>query len=182
MLGEKIRNVRKNKNIKLKEIAERTELSSSYLSQVERNLIEPSISSLRKIALALEVPIHEFLIEDERKGVLIKEEERIKLELPRSNVLYEFITPTKIKNTIPNLQIIYMKLEPLNWSCEGFACHNADEFIFVEKGEVEVYLGEEKYRLTKGDSLYIQEKTPHRIYNTLDSITEIIFGMSPPIY
>lgn len=182
MLGKNIRNVRKNKGIKLKELANRTDLSSSYISQVERCLIEPSIASLRKISLALEVPIHEFLRDDENKGILIKKEDRIKLELPRNNVSYEFLTPTKIKNTIPKLQIVYMKLEPLNWGYEGFANHAAEEFMFVDKGELDVYLGEERYHLTKGDSLYIQENTPHRIYNTLDSISEVISCMSPPIY
>lgn len=182
MLGEKIRNVRKNKGIKLKELAKRTDLSSSYISQVERCLIDPSIASLKKIAIALEVPIHEFLRDDENKGILIKKEDRIKLELPRSNVSYEFLTPTKIKNTIPKLQIVYMKMEPLNWGYEGFASHLADELIYVEKGEIDVYLGDEKYHLTKGDSLYIQENTPHKIYNCSEKISEIVFSMSPPIY
>lgn len=183
MLGEKIREVRKGKNIKLREIAEKTKLSSSYLSQIERSLIEPSLSSLRKIAIALEVPIYEFLKDDERKGIVIKKDKRIKLELPDSHIIYEFLTPTKIdNNVIPNLEIIYMKLEPFSWSSEEPSYHAADECIFVIKGEIEVYLGQAKYPLCQGDSLYIQENTPHKIYNTSDVTAEAIFCISPPIY
>ena len=50
MLGTNIREYRKNKKLTIKELAERTGLSIGYISQVEREEAEPSLSSLRKIA------------------------------------------------------------------------------------------------------------------------------------
>lgn len=58
MLGERIRSVRKSKGFKLGDLAEITDLSSSYISQLERGLIEPSLTSLRKISNALNIPIY----------------------------------------------------------------------------------------------------------------------------
>ena len=49
MLGEHVRNIRKKRGITLKELAEKTGLSIGYISQIERNLTDPSLSTLRKL-------------------------------------------------------------------------------------------------------------------------------------
>lgn len=181
MLGKRIREVRKNKNIKLTEMAEKVDLSSSYLSQVERGIINPSLSALRKIARVLDVPIYEFLKDDE-KGILIKKDERIKLELPDTDITYEFLTPTKLRNGDPNLEIIYMKLNPHSWSSESRSSHSADECIFVIEGEIKGYLGETEYHLLQGDSLYITKDTTHKLYNPSESMAVILSCISPPMF
>ena len=58
MLGEQVRNVRKSRGITLKELAERTGLSIGYISQIERDLTDPSLSTLRKLSEALDVPTY----------------------------------------------------------------------------------------------------------------------------
>ena len=58
MLGEKIRFFRKNKNITLQELSDNTGLSIGYISQIERNLVDPSLSSLRKISQYLDIPTY----------------------------------------------------------------------------------------------------------------------------
>ncbi|SKC86142.1 helix-turn-helix domain-containing protein [Maledivibacter halophilus] len=182
MLGERVREIRKKNNIKLVEMAKQINLSPSYLSQIERDLISPSLSALRKIAKVLNVPIYEFLKEDEKKAIHIKKEKRIKLELPDTDIVYEFLTPTRLRNGTPNMEIIFMKLNPFSWSSEDFSYHAADECIFVIRGEVEIYLGETKYNLLNGDSLYIKENTRHRLYNPKNTVAEVISCISPPIY
>ena len=61
MLGDQIRSIRKRQEITLKELAEKTGLSIGYISQIERNLTDPSLSTLRKISGALGVPTYLFL-------------------------------------------------------------------------------------------------------------------------
>src|SRR2546425_11296955 len=56
-LGSAIRRLREERNLSLKEVAERSELTPSFLSQVERNLTSPSVASLRKVAQAFGVPL-----------------------------------------------------------------------------------------------------------------------------
>ena len=55
MLGEQVRNIRKKRGITLKELAEKTGLSIGYISQIERNLTDPSLSTLRKLSAALDI-------------------------------------------------------------------------------------------------------------------------------
>lgn len=50
MLGEHVRNIRKKRGITLKELAEKTGLSIGYISQIERDLTDPSLSTLANSA------------------------------------------------------------------------------------------------------------------------------------
>ena len=63
MADNKIRKYRKKLNLTIKDLAERTGLSIGYISQLERDEAEPSLSSLRKIAKEFDVPIY-VLIEE----------------------------------------------------------------------------------------------------------------------
>lgn len=59
VIGETIRNLRKDRNLTLKQMARRTGLSVSLLSQIERAESSASISSLYKIAVALDARIRD---------------------------------------------------------------------------------------------------------------------------
>lgn len=54
MIGEKIKFIRTEKGITGKELAEKAEVTPGYISQIERNLISPSLSVLMRIAEVLE--------------------------------------------------------------------------------------------------------------------------------
>ncbi len=184
MLGPKIREVRQERSLTLNELSQKTGLTAGYLSQLERNIIEPSLSSLRKISMALEVPIYTFLSNGEKNHILITSDKRKKLDLPNSSITYEFLTPmASDRQTQTKMEIIYYQLEPESWSSEDFIVHNADECIFIMQGSIELYLGEQKYIVTQGDSIYIRENIPHRFYNP--STRQKTIGISticPPIY
>lgn len=185
MLGTRIRELRIHKGLTLGNVAELTELTASYLSQVERGLIEPSLSSLRKISAAFDVPIYTFLKDEENEldHILIQADRRKVLELPGSNIRYEFLTPTiSDKNTNCKMELIYFKLDADSWSSEDFLIHDADECIFIIEGRVEVYLGDKIFPLNTGDSIYISEQTPHKIFNPTNETVTGISSISPAIY
>jgi len=62
-LGERIRRQRMKSGLKSMELAEKSGLSPGFISQMERNLVNPSISTLKKIADALDVPVGSFFEE-----------------------------------------------------------------------------------------------------------------------
>jgi len=74
-LGQRIRKKRQARGMSLNDVAEKIQKTSSYLSQVERGLAEPSITALREIARALEVPIFYFLIEEETHNAVVRKDE-----------------------------------------------------------------------------------------------------------
>lgn len=59
-LGKKIQDFRNMRSMSLRELAKRAGTTASMLSQIERNLVNPSISTLKSIAQALEVPMFKF--------------------------------------------------------------------------------------------------------------------------
>ncbi|MBA1335804.1 MAG: hypothetical protein HPY66_1432 [Firmicutes bacterium] len=183
MLGNKIREVRLGKNLKLSELADKTGLSTSYISLLERDLTSPSISSLRKIAEALEVPLFHFLIEENKSSIITRKDERKKLALPQSNIVYEYVTPIPTGNQVkPKLEIIYTELEPDAWSSDEPMSHKADECLLVLGGEIEVHVGAEVYVLKEGDSLYIEEMIPHRFCTLSREKAKLISAMVPAIF
>ena len=183
MLGAKIRKLRQEKGMTLSELAKQVNFTASYISQIERSIIDPSLSSLRKIALALDTPIYSFLSEENEDHFFVKADKRKKLALPNSTMIYEFVTPMASNKTIrPKLEIIYVHMDPESWSNDDYLSHKADECILVLKGSFHVYLGGDKYVLEEGDSIYIQENVSHRIYNPLKTITTAISCFSPSLY
>lgn len=61
-IGSVLQARRGEKKISLRQLAERTGLTASMLSQIERNLVNPSINTLKVIAAALEIPMYKFFM------------------------------------------------------------------------------------------------------------------------
>ncbi|MBV1757774.1 MAG: XRE family transcriptional regulator [Dethiosulfatibacter sp.] len=182
MLGTKIREIRKNNGMTLNELAEETKFTASYLSQVERELIEPSLSALRKISNVFGVAVYYFLADEEKSHILVKSNERKRLDLPNSSIVYEFITPIADKSLETKMDIIYFEMEPVSWSSEEFLIHNSDECVLVLEGTIEVHIEEQKYTLNEGDSLYIRENSYHKIFNPKEEKATGISTICPALY
>lgn len=90
----KIREYRKQKNMTLRELASLCGMSISYISQIERGEIDPSLSSLRKIAAVFQLPLYMLLDDVEIIGnlTLRKNQQIIRYSKDRS-VTYRFLTP-----------------------------------------------------------------------------------------
>ncbi|MCQ1531500.1 helix-turn-helix domain-containing protein [Lutispora saccharofermentans] len=183
MLGRNIREERKNKGLTLNDVARITGFTPSYLSQIERNIIDPSLSSLRKIAQALEVPIYIFLAEDDGQHILVKANERKKLKLPNSSIVYEMLSPMSNESKDDmNMVSMYFEMEPKCWLSTEYLVHKADEFIYIIQGSADIYLMQNKYTLNEGDSLYIKQNIPHNIYNDGKDVVKGISTVSPAIF
>lgn len=70
-IGEKLKKIRKSKKYRLKDLAERTNLSISYLSDIENNRSTPPLQTLQILCETLEIPIYELFREIE--PMLVKE-------------------------------------------------------------------------------------------------------------
>ena len=93
-LGNRIRARRQDLSLSLRDVAAKTGLTASFLSQMERDLASPSLESLRKVCDALEVPIFYFLAEPLVQDPVVRRDQRLKLTLPRSNLTYQLLSPS----------------------------------------------------------------------------------------
>jgi transcriptional regulator with XRE-family HTH domain len=178
MLGEKIRKIRVDRNMSLRELAEKTGLTPSFLSQVERDLTEPSITSLRKISAALDVPIFYFLLESSEMSPVVRKDERKVLKLPQSNLAYELLSPDLEKS----LEVMIGRLEPGAQSCDVPLSHPGEEFIVILEGTMEITVGSDTYILEKGDSIYYHSAIPHILKNVGKKQLVFLSVITPPVF
>jgi len=175
-IGKKIREKRREKKMSLKELGERIGKTSSFLSQVERGLVEPSITSLRQIAGVLDVPIFYFLMESEEIDPVVRSDSRKTLRFPEYELTFELLTPDLNRK----MEVLQGRMPPGSCTCPEPLAHNGEECTVVIKGEMEIEIGEEKYRLKKGDSIYYYASIPHKISNVGQEELIFISSITPP--
>jgi len=181
-LGSDIRRVRKQKELTLTQLASMTELSISFLSQVERNLLTPSVSSLKRIADVLGIPAGSFMFKADRamgtaRVGIVRRRERKRITLPASNISYELLSPDLRRRT----SILWLHAAPGAQSGPAFS-HEGEDGVVVLKGRLKVEVGGVWHDLSTGDSIYFNSELPHRWCNRSKRKAEAIWVSAPPSF
>jgi len=181
-IGEKIRLLRKSRQVTLKDLAEQTSLSIGYLSQVERNLSSPSVNVLRDIAIALGVNISWFFEAPDKSQTgeerfIVRKANRRHLRF-RSGITDSLLTP----DLNGQLELLLSRFEPGASSGEEPYTHNGEEAGVVMTGELELWIGGESFLLSEGDSFNFPSSAPHRYRNPGITESVVIWSITPPSY
>ena len=177
-LGSRIRELRLEKKKTIKEVAQETDLTSSFISQVENGKVEPSLRSLAKIATALHVPVMLFFLPAYADSIITHQEKRNKIILPDSETVYEVLSPLTDK-----IEFLLAEIESGKQGDLEMVPHEGEEHIYVVKGKVEITLGDQVYTLEKGDSISFQSMIPHKIGKNLGKEKVIlVIAQSPPSF
>ena len=176
-IGTKIKECRQQLGLTQKELADRCELTKGYISQLENDLTSPSIATLIDILYALGTDLKEFFsdIEKEEKISFNKNEF---IEKATDDYVLNWLVPNAQKN---QMEPLHIKLMAGKSSEEDFP-HEGEEFGYVIKGEITVFLGKRKIKVKKGESFYYTASKMHRIVNTGKIDAEFIWVSSPPSF
>lgn len=170
-LGENIKRLRLDKRMTLKEVSNRSGLSISFLSQVERSISSVTMTSLKKISEALGVSVSYFFQsnQDGASSILRKSN---RVELNSQDMAFKF---SNLSGGIPNpiFEPIIATLMPGETQRKPYS-HLGQEFLYVLKGVLTVNLDEKEYKLMTGDSLHIDSTTPHTWYNNSTEAVELL--------
>jgi transcriptional regulator with XRE-family HTH domain len=177
-LGTRIRSRRQELGLSLRDLAERVDLTASFLSQIERDLTSPSLESLRRISDALEVPIFHFLLKISDKCPVVRCGRRSKLILPESNLTYELLSPDLNRQMEPFLAV----WEPGDQRITFPLRQQTEEFLYVIQGQLEIQLGEDVYLLGPGDSVYFEGVQLRRLTAKGDTTLRFLSVITPPIF
>lgn len=177
-LGEKIRARRKEMGVTLRELAAQTDLTHSFISLVERDQADPSITSLRRIAEALDVPLVHFFTNEQAHSPVVRHHRRRKLMLPGSHIIYEILNPGSSRQ----LQFFTAALEPGAISSDEPASHPVEECTLVLQGRLKLEIGSEVYILEKGDSACWDGNLPHRLTSIGEETLVVISAATPPMF
>jgi len=181
LIGEKIRSIRKSKNLTIVELSEQINVTSGYISQIERDLISPSLTVLKRMADALEIPLSLLFLDENPESVItIPKNERTKVKFSNVNVDLEFLTPFERNNEkFVNVEAFIFKLPARTWVSNNTIANDAKEFIYIQKGKLECHIGNKIYTVSEGDSICVPEKNEHLIYNPEDEEVEALCIMTP---
>lgn len=178
MLGKRIRKKRMEEKMSLKDLAEKIGLTQGFLSQVERGLTEPSITSLRRIAYALNVPIFYFLMDEAKHNPVVRKNERQVLKFPTSHLTYELLSPDLNRS----IEMMKARLEPGATTSDEPLSHPGEENILVVEGKMKIQIGEEFFLLDQGDSIYYFSSVPHKIWSIGQEDLVFISAITPPAF
>ena len=180
-LGKRIKQRRKELKLSQREMAERVGFTPSFLSQIENNLVPPSIESLQKISEVLGVPLSDsdFLVETDSRSPVVYHDKRLKLTLPGSNITYELLT-TDLKQPMDVFKVI-LEADDGNL-VRVLPQRNTEECIYVLEGQLEIKLGRKVYLLGRGDSLYFEGIHLRRLIAIGDEPVSFIIAITPSIF
>ncbi len=183
-VGERIKTLREQKGLSLKDVADSSGFSSALLSQVENHLVSPSLGTMVKLAKALGVRVGDFLGETSGEPfTIVRKDERktISRFASKDGVKYGYSYESlgfEKKNR--NMEPFIVTLEPATIKTSKISVHEGEEFIFVLEGQMEVILGDHTDVLYPGDSIYYDSTIPHRVQCYHEKVTRILAVLFAP--
>lgn len=177
-ISKKIRELRMNKKLTLKEMSEKTGLSISFLSQVERAASSIAITSLKKIADALDIPITHFFEDFENKNYKVTKEQQKPFRMEGAGSVY-----TRLGGNFPGRAIEPMIVTyPPGQPNEKAVTHPGEEFYYVLEGVLAVEVEGKEYIVKAGDSIHFPSTIPHYMTNPLDQDAKVLCFVTPVIF
>ncbi|HEX8941331.1 MAG TPA: MerR family transcriptional regulator [Candidatus Limnocylindrales bacterium] len=173
----RLRRLRGQRGLSLRSVGERTGLSASFISSVERGLTGASLDALRRLTRAYDTTLGELLRDPGLEGGrLVREGERHVLEAGNGVRIEDLArTPTQLE---PQLFV----LAP-GASSEGYYAHQGEEFMYVLSGSVAVSLDDaEHYELAPGDALTFPSTVAHRFEALGPTETRLLWINTPPTF
>ncbi|MCD8036669.1 MAG: XRE family transcriptional regulator [Clostridiales bacterium] len=175
-IGHKIKQLRVQNGLTLEELASRSELTKGFLSQLERNLTSPSISTLEDILEALGSSLSEFFKEEKDEKVVFQKKDFFVDE--RDECTINWIVPNTQKN---DMEPILIEI-PQGGKSFSLNPHDGEEFGYVLEGSAVLVWGDKKYNVKKGETFYMTGKEFHYFLNDKKTTAKIIWVSTPPLF
>lgn len=175
-IGNKLRELRLQNDLTLEELASRSELTKGFLSQVERNLTSPSISTLSDLLEALGSSLSEFFHEEKESQIVFTTNDFFVDEQDAYTI--EWVIPNAQKNA---MEPILLTLHPHAKSKEMLS-HCGEEFGYVLSGSVILVKGKQRYPLQEKETFYLNGKTTHYLVNESNQDAQILWVTNPPMF
>lgn len=177
-IGNKIKELRIEKNLTQEELANRAELSKGFISQLERNLTSPSIATLIDILQCLGTNLTEFFAEESDEQIVFRKDDFfVKKDTELRNTI-EWIIPNAQKNM---MEPILLTLEA-GGSTYLDVPHEGEEFGYVLQGSIQIHVGRKVHTAKKGESFYFIPHSEHYITASKTNGAKIIWVTTPPSF
>ncbi len=172
-IGQRIRNIREEKGVALEELSRLTGFTVEFLSSLEKNEAQPQLGTVIKLSKALDSAFGRLVsgVGDKLYSVTRKSERRVVSRSTSKSgnkqlYTYKSLAP-EVKGRHMEALIVQLEVDP----DKEISVHDGEEFIFVLDGIVVLEIGDDKFELEPGDSVYYLSTTPHHIAAKNDKAT-----------
>jgi transcriptional regulator with XRE-family HTH domain len=174
-VGGRLRELRQERGMSMRSLGRASGLSTNALSMIERAKTSPSVSTLYKLAEALEVPITAFFrVEPERKPVVLcRASERSKVEFELGK--WEGLGGESFTG---HLEPFILSLDPGASSGSYSMLHTGHEFVLCMTGQLEYAVEDQVYVLNPGDSLLFAAQLRHSWHNPGGTLAQAVIVLS----
>jgi transcriptional regulator with XRE-family HTH domain len=176
-VGQRVLKVREEKGLTVKDVAQRTGLSSKFLAKIETDEVSPPLGVLIRLAKALDMKLGRFISSGEVKPfTVVRKDQRPVVSRYTSaqgdqyGYTYESLAPDKKDR---HMEPFMVTLVPSKAKKE-LSTHAGQEFIYVVEGAMEVLLKDYADVLYPGDSIYYDSTVPHLVRCHGDTETVIL--------
>lgn len=173
-LGNKIKQYRTILGLTQEELANRCELTKSYISQLENNKTSPSLATLSQILEVLGVDLASFFNEEKTAKIVFNKDEQILKTFDGYEMTW--LIPTSQKLTMESILVTIM---PYSQTLEDNP-HEGEEFGYVLEGSVEVVYGNTSKVCKKGEAFYFETNKFHYLKNRTNKVAKLIWVSCPP--
>lgn len=163
-VGLRLRALRNRLGLSLRALSERSGLSINAISQIERAENSPTVSTLHRLATALDISITDFFQEEDRQTVVYVKRDR-GLRSRSNGVTIESLG---IGLSDQKLEPFRIHIAPGVTNNQDPISHPGEEFTHCLEGEIEYIVGDRDYLLQPGDSLLFDATQMHAYHNRSD--------------
>ncbi len=177
-IGDKIKRIRIKNSLTQEELADRSELTKGFISQVERDLTSPSIATLVDILEGLGTNLKDFFNETIEEKIVFSKEDAFETDNEELKYNLKWIIPNAQKN---EMEPILIELEQDGRTKED-SPHEGEEFGYVIGGNIYIHLGNDKLKVKKEESFYFKANSNHYISNAGKAKATVIWVSTPPSF
>lgn len=179
--GGKLRRVRENKGITLKEVAEKAGVSESLVSQIERNKVSPSLETLIKIAEVIQIDFDYLFQELKRKNKIEVVRKGQRNIVKKQQVSLELLSVLeRDADQKSAIEAFIIKLAPQGRRGSQEYGHPGREFGYILRGRASLKYGDEMLKLKAGDAVTFSSDIPHILENDGTEELEALWVSNPP--
>ena len=176
-LGLRLKELRTKRGLSQTELAKLVGVTPSTISQVESNLIYPSLPALLKMAEVLSIDVSSFFQEtsEVRKRLVFPGGEAVEVrisELPEDSISARLLTPIDFD---PKAEPYLIEIPPNKSVSSHFFIHKGEEIGYLLSGKLHVKLEKAAYTLRPGDVIYLTSEMPTEWRNPGPSAARLLW-------
>ena len=176
-IGGKIRELRNQYGLTQEELADRTELTKGFISQLERGLSSASVATLQDIVTCLGSNLSDFF-RDEAVPQMVFTEEDVSTKVDRNGNTTKWLVPTAQRRS---LEPILVTLQP-GQALDEDKPHEGEEFGYVLSGKIELHHGDRTYVVNAGETFIYEANRSHFLCGTPDGEAKVLWISCPPSF